>query len=259
MHTSKYENRVFVTSDTHGCNKELLHVLKLAEFDYQNDTLIHLGDVCDRGPDSFGVVSTLLMIKNLIAIRGNHDDFMREFIRTGEHPCLNMNGVYKTVLSYAQSGNIPYEELYIHQVGYNTIDTNFQPEHMPADHIQFYLNQRSYYVDDQNRCFVHAGYNRDFPIEAQNEDMLMWDGTILKQALCANKGDKFKDVNKFKRTFVGHQPTTKWKKKGKVITKPIYAAHIVDVDTGVVFGDGKISLLDITDDDNHILYQTGLL
>lgn len=59
--------------DIHGNYKALLQCLKLSDFDYDNDTLIQLGDVVDGHADSFEVVEELLKIKNLISIKGNHD------------------------------------------------------------------------------------------------------------------------------------------------------------------------------------------
>ena len=232
--------RIFVTSDTHGCNVPLKRALAEAGFNYTTDTLIHIGDVTDRGPDSYGVVETLLAIPNLVAIRGNHCDWMRDWFNKGIHP----NPVYfgKTRDSYRANKAFGMD------CDIRRVDR----------HREFFENQVDYYIDDQNRCFVHGGYDRHTPIAANPLYMLWWDCDLFKQCLTCSDNRKFKDVNNFKRVFIGHQPTTLWKKKGKVIDKPIYKHNIVNVDTGIVFGDGKLSLLDITDDDAHILYQTTL-
>lgn len=232
--------RTFVTTDTHGCNVPLKKALTEAGFDYLTDTLIHIGDVSDRGPDSYGVVETLLSVTNLIAIRGNHCDWMRDWMNTGIHP----------VPQYFNKTR----DSYIDNCG-EGMDLSLA---IPSAHRDFFNHQLDYYIDDQNRCFVHGGYDRYTPISANPLYMLWWDCDLFKQALTCSKSQKLKDVNHFKRVFIGHQPTTLWKKKGKVIDKPIYTQNIVNVDTGIVFGDGKLTLLDITDDNNHILYQTTL-
>ena len=42
-------------------------------FDYDNDHLICLGDVCDGWPETKACIDELLKIKNLTYILGNHD------------------------------------------------------------------------------------------------------------------------------------------------------------------------------------------
>ena len=56
--------RIFVTTDTHGELDKLNDCLSQANFNNDEDQLIHIGDVVDRGPDSYGVVELLLSIKN---------------------------------------------------------------------------------------------------------------------------------------------------------------------------------------------------
>ena len=261
--------RTFVTTDTHGCNKELNEVLSLANFDFNNDILVHIGDCTDRGPDSFGVIETLLKIKNLISIRGNHDEWMLQFITQGYHPSLNHNGVYKTFVSYMQSLELDYDEAHLVQK-MSGISTNFSPKHMPTSHKNFFKNQRLYYVDDQNRLFVHAGFDPMEKIQHQNKQDLVWDRTLVQRLGERYEDgeviDNFPDVNFFKRIFVGHTPTIIFKEKvdkvspiwlpgGVPFSKPMYMGQLVNLDTGCCFGN-HLSLIDITDDDNHILYQS---
>lgn len=260
--------RTFTTTDTHGCFKELRECLDLSGFRYDEDRLIHIGDITDRGPDSFLVVEELLKIKNLIAIRGNHDEWMLDFIKTSRHPSLNHNGVYKTILSYAQAQDMSYEDLYVNQK-MSGISTNFEPRHMPKTHRDFFKNQINYYIDRENRLFVHAGYDPMELIETQHTNTLIWERDLVqglaRQLEVAGEVKNYPDVNNFKRIFVGHTPTIIFKKHhdklsplwlpgGVPYSEPMYMGQLVDCDTGCCFG-GKLSLIDITDDDNHILYQ----
>ena len=65
--------RTLVIGDIHGANRALKQVLSLSNFDNEKDTLISLGDIADGWGEVPECVDTLLGIKNLVAIRGNHD------------------------------------------------------------------------------------------------------------------------------------------------------------------------------------------
>lgn len=241
--------RIFLTSDTHGEAERFREALKLANFDYENDRLIHLGDCVDRGPDSKGVIDELLKIKDLISIKGNHDDWFLEL--------LNTKYVNPHYLKYGGKQTIE---------SYNDHNLNMS---VPTSHINFLKNQQLYYIDDQNRFFCHAGFNRHYTIEENEQDepsIFYWDRDLLMVALSTEKMQhdsgglsegkiKFKTKSEFKRIFIGHTATINWKRDHKPVTLPIYSCNIVNVDTGACMG-GKLSLLDITDDENHILYQT---
>lgn len=51
----------------------VLHLLKKVDFNGETDHLIATGDMISKGPDSAGVIDTLLSI-NASAVRGNHED-----------------------------------------------------------------------------------------------------------------------------------------------------------------------------------------
>lgn len=65
--------KVFTIGDIHGRVEALKEVLASSRFDYEVDTLILLGDVCDGGYNTYEVVEELLKIKHIIFVIGNHD------------------------------------------------------------------------------------------------------------------------------------------------------------------------------------------
>lgn len=234
--------RTFVTTDTHGQCEQLKQVLQESGFRYQIDRLIHCGDIVDRGPDSFGVVEELLKIKKLVPVQGNHDWCHNEWIKTGQHQ----------LLSYFKETRASY----VKGIGEDSIYLN---RRVPQSHKDLFNNQYMYYIDEQNRCFVHAGYDRHEFLTGQDEDFFLWDTSFWRGSLTCKGDNKYNDMNNFKRVFIGHQPTINWQEKDdegkrRHIMTPMYSQNIVNVDTGSVFG-GKLSLIDITDDENHILYQ----
>ena len=70
--SSMYE-RVVVVSDVHGCLEPLDRLLRrLAVSD--NDLVIFVGDLVNKGPDGPGVVRRVRSLKNALSVRGNHED-----------------------------------------------------------------------------------------------------------------------------------------------------------------------------------------
>jgi len=70
--------RVIVIGAIHGCSKELSLLLEKIQ-PTEEDTIISLGDVVDKGPDSVGAIR-ILMDHNAVIVRGNHEDpYIRYF------------------------------------------------------------------------------------------------------------------------------------------------------------------------------------
>ncbi|MEI6208859.1 MAG: metallophosphoesterase [Desulfuromonadales bacterium] len=76
--TLKTRNR-FAIGDIHGGVKTFRALLGRLYLNHC-DHLITLGDYVDRGPDSKGVLDTIMGLKDagyhVTALRGNHDDMM---------------------------------------------------------------------------------------------------------------------------------------------------------------------------------------
>jgi len=68
---SKYRN-IFIVGDLHGCYNRLITQLEELQFNRQNDLLISVGDLIDRGPQSLECLD-LIMEKWFACVRGNHE------------------------------------------------------------------------------------------------------------------------------------------------------------------------------------------
>lgn len=244
--------RTFVMGDIHGGYKALLQCLERSNFNYETDTLIQLGDVVDGWSEVYECVEELLKIKNLIAIRGNHDDWFRTWLTDGQHPISWNQGGYGTLNSYCK--HLDKQLWGADKQGWITslLDTD-----LPISHIQFFLKkQQPYYVDSSNRLYVHGGFNRHFSIEDElynNEDVLMWDRDFWFSALSYGTIDreafrpKFKIHGNFEEVFIGHTTTMNWK-----TDKPMGAANVWNLDTGCGFK-GKLTIMDV---DTKQYYQS---
>jgi serine/threonine protein phosphatase 1 len=213
----------FALGDVHGELEKLKEVLKLSNFNYEEDELISLGDLVDRGPDSYGVVEELLKVKNLIAIRGNHDNEWLKFIKTGHNALINQGG-RQTITSYENA------------------EKDF------SVHLDFFkYKQINYHIDEDNNCFVHGGFNRHENIRTQAEHVLYWDRDLFLSALSysAMKDNryKFKMLDNFNKVYVAHTPTTYWNS-----SIPMKAANIINLDTGSGKG-GLLTLYNLDTDE----------
>jgi serine/threonine protein phosphatase 1 len=235
------KGRTFTIGDCHGNYKGLMQCLERCGFDNEKDTLISLGDVVDGHCQSFEVVEKLLSIKNLIAVKGNHDDWFYQWIVTGINPANWGQGQKATGESYLEKTK-PGSSWVTLSDGFEGMkmhDITLKPQDIPLSHREFFKNQLPYYLDDDNNLFIHGGFNRHFHLDDQDESIFWWDRDLWSQALSwghmsgmAKPGDsnwkpKFKMMQDFKEVFIGHTSTQFWKEN-----EPMNAANIWNLDTG---------------------------
>ncbi len=219
-------NRTIAIGDIHGGLRALVQLLKEINIT-PDDKLIFLGDYVDGWSDSANVVSHLIELSKqntCIFLRGNHDDLAHRWLKTGE---LN--------------------EQWLQHGGQSSIDAyrKFSSEEI-AGHIQFYEQMLNYYVDKENRLFVHAGFtNLHGPEQEYHNTGYYWDRTLWETAMSLDmnlsKDHKYypKRLNLFSEIYIGHTPVTRIEED-----KPVNLANIWNVDTGAAFK-GKLSGIDV--------------
>jgi serine/threonine protein phosphatase 1 len=227
----------FVVGDIHGAYKALEQCLKRSGFDYENDVLIQLGDIVDGYPDAFECVEELLKIKNLISIKGNHDQWFDEFIKTDFHPYYWTYGGKGTLISYLKHAG---KEGRYFATG-SGFKTSFVSTDIPDSHKKIFRNQLLYHIDDMNRCFVHGGFVRNVPFLHQAKSEYYWNRSLWSEALDQQQGDDddFTIATKFSEIFIGHSPTTHWG-----ADKPLTAFNITNLDTGAGHT-GRLTIMDV--------------
>lgn len=244
--------RTLVVGDIHGANKALLQVLERCNFDFENDRLIQLGDVADGWSEVSEAVDTLLSIKNLISIKGNHDDWFVDWLTLGEHPCSWLQGGEGTLKSYTKRVG---KEYWSKNGGFTSYLTALD---IPESHKQFWLNQTLYYKDENNKLYVHGGFNRHYTLEQIEKeephsfywDRDLWLAALSFKELIRNESEnlKFKTKEEFSEIFIGHTPTINWKNGNGPIYTPMHAANIWNIDTGAGFK-GKLTIFDVSSHD----------
>jgi serine/threonine protein phosphatase 1 len=254
------KKKTYCLADTHGNYKALKDVLEISNFDYENDTLISLGDIVDGYPDTFECVEELLKIKNLIIIHSNHDYWFREWILKGVHPAGWHQGGHNTCFSYCQNLTTEDKELSLYASN-RGFTTNLIPDDLPESHKKFFIDRPFYYIDDKNRLYVHGGFNRHYGIDNDlfndGERVLIWDRDLWQSALGYEAMSKGKGFNKekypfrmedkFEEVFIGHTSTLMWD-----TDYPMKAANIYNLDTGAGFR-GRLSMMNV---DTKQVYQS---
>lgn len=207
-------NRTLVIGDIHGALKALIQVMDRANVS-PGDTLIFLGDYVDGWSQTPELINYLIELKSIhtcIFLRGNHDDLCYRWLKFGEsNDTWLFHGGQTTVDSYAKTS------MNIRKI-----------------HMHFFENLDNYYIDHENRLFVHAGFTNHNGVKDEYfEKMLYWDRSLWEMVLAMDKnlkkGDRFypKRLTHYKEIFIGH---TALSRIGESTPKNV--ANVWNVDTG---------------------------
>jgi len=99
------QRNYLVVGDIHGCFDELMDLLSQVSFNKEEDVLISVGDLIDRGPKIKEVMDFVRSLPHFYSVMGNHEDKMLRLFRGT--PVKIAHGLQKTVDSYG--GKIPQE------------------------------------------------------------------------------------------------------------------------------------------------------
>lgn len=206
--------RRFVIGDIHGAHRALLQCFERSGFDRKTDLLISLGDLCDGWPDVDKVFSELLGLKNLVLLMGNHDQWLLNWFLTGAAP-----------------------DIWLVQGGDTTIGS-FRAG-VTSDQIQLLTDAVLYYKLDKS-LFVHGGILPHLPLESQDEEVFLWDRTLVQSALYHRNQGREVTLTGYDKVFVGHTPTINFDS-----VKPIRACGVCLMDTGAGWPGGVLTMMDI--------------
>ncbi len=175
-------NRIYAIGDVHG------HLDKIADAhaNIAQDMeraggpapVVHLGDMTDRGPDSRKVIQFLLdgiaRGEDWIVIKGNHDRLFSNYIRTGSATDDRLRSGL-TWLNPRMGGDATLRSYGIERRLLERIEKlhTRAAKAVPEAHVAFLENLPLWHRTD-GMIFVHAGIRPGFPLEAQDEDDLLW-------------------------------------------------------------------------------------
>ena len=153
--------RSVIIGDIHGCNRELCALLEKVQ-PGEKDRVILLGDLFDRGPESWEVFRTVKGLaeelgERFVLLRGNHEDYLlQEKLTRGMRKIWDRVGRGATIASFAAHGEKMEDA------------APWLKEHC-----------RMFYRDGKIQC-VHAGLLVD-PIEANDTQTMIHDHDIAMQ------------------------------------------------------------------------------
>lgn len=207
---------LFIIGDLHGCFD--LYKKGVARLGIKDeDTVISLGDLTDRGKQNFRCVVEFTRKNNRFAIRGNHEDLLIQGMLEGDrryYECWYQNGGHTVLDECGEEGSTALAMMV---------------EDLPVILVVDYRGMKL--------AFVHGGYPShleyvpltDIPSmnlteaqEARFAESLMWDRDMVE---CAKEGMKLPTVMGVDYVFHGHS----------YVKEPIINANRVYMDTGSVF------------------------
>jgi serine/threonine protein phosphatase 1 len=209
----------YAIGDIHG-EADLLHeLLGYAEEDASRrgvtPTLVLLGDLIDRGPNSRAVVAYAMMLQQsvgAIVIKGNHEQLM-----------LHAYDRDETIGLYHWATNGGDETIESYEAANGKFDT--WKDAIDRDHIAWLRTLPSIWRDEERKiAFVHGGIDpKTFP--HCEEEVRLW-----------TRSDKFFNPNKWPErpeldgllVVHGHTPTKDF--------EPHLHQQRINVDTGVCYG-----------------------
>jgi serine/threonine protein phosphatase 1 len=113
-------------------------------------------------------------------------------------------------------------------------------------HLNFFEQLEDFYLDDQNRLFVHAGFTNIKGVHFEYfSKSFYWDRTLWEMALSLDPHlpeDDFrypKRLSHYREIYIGHTPVTRIGK-----TCPVNASNVWNIDTGAAFK-GPLSVINV--------------
>ena len=244
--------RILAIGDIHGYPHKLNRLLDVVQ-PTTEDKLFFLGDYVDRGPDSRGVLDTLISIKEklpqTIFIRGNHEQMLIDAVLlkrietslgAEETVPLNQKSILEELeIRAAFFGLLPTDlaRIWLREGGLETL-ASYQNslEKVPLDHLSFLQQTKFYHAEYLEKgqasqkentgfLFVHAGINLNVPFQHQHPLELM------------NRRDFPEPDNRSPWTVV-HGHTIR-------LDGPIFMPNRINLDTGVYINTGKLTCCDV--------------
>jgi serine/threonine protein phosphatase 1 len=233
--------KTFVVGDIHGRCAQLLNLLDMLPRDPENDTLVFLGDLIDRGSDAPGCVAHILKLcrenpRRVICLRGNHEQMLMDFLESRSNLWLTpVVGGERTFEQYTgQTVRVDSEK------DLEELRSLFERS-LPAEHLAF-MEEMPFYYEDEFAIYVHAGLDEGKHPSESTPMSLLWMRDM----------DFYKNY-RGKPCVFGHTPTPLLPLRGRLGRHGIYISHsAVGLDTGYN-NHSPLSCLSLPD---FNLYQT---
>ena len=216
--------RIYAVGDVHGCIDQLRDLYGQIEADLtarptDRATLVHIGDIIDRGPNSAAVVDLLakgppIPDTTCVTLLGNHEDMMLKALASlwpEDATLWRANGGTEALESWGIDFDAPPESW---------------ADRIPPAHLAF-LKSLPLTHRAGGYLFVHAGLRPGTPLERQAPHDMLW---IRSQFFASDTDFGFVVVH-------GHTP----------LPAPVIRPNRIGIDTGAVKG-GKLTCAVLEED-----------
>ena len=195
-----------IIGDIHGCYDELMLLIDKANLS-DNDQIIALGDIVDRGPDTLKVLDFFRNTPNTTSLKGNHE---RKHVNASK-------GLCKAAASQLFARK---------QIGEENYDDALE-----------YMDSLPNYIDLPEALLVHGFYEPGIKIVDQQENVIV--GTMSGEFYLKNNYDKpwYELYDGIKPLIVGH---LNYLHTGEPL---IYNDKVFCIDTGAVRGGNLTGLI----------------
>ena len=222
----------YIISDIHGMSKLFNIIIKFIDNSHKKrkKQIILLGDLISKGPNTRKVIDSAIKLKkkypDFIFILGNHDEWILNVVDDKTD--------YNDKMAWLEhGGDLVLEDYKV---------SNFQElahklKKFHPSHIKFFQEHKDYHKY-KNFVFVHAGIDRDLPLDQHEPFVFRW----KKEGFIDNK------TNDGRMVIHGHSPT--------LSEKPEIYSNRIGLDTGSA-KTGKITCMVLDQEDDSIqFFQT---
>ena len=163
---------IYAISDIHGYYREFTsridQIGDMTSFENGENKLILLGDYIDRGPESKKVLEKIFGMQqyigneNLVVLRGNHEDWLLDFLNGKGHEWLVGDEDFNTTKTFLTEEQLEKVKE-IATIGKANIICSYIRTCIKTNYKELisWLSKLPYYYETENQIFVHAGIDED--------------------------------------------------------------------------------------------------
>ncbi|MFL2985117.1 MAG: metallophosphoesterase [Candidatus Poseidoniaceae archaeon] len=158
---------VWVIGDVHGFNKTLRCLVEKIN-PQEGDYVVLLGDLIDRGPNSYDVVQFAKSSDNIVCVKGNHEKMM---IETLSLQGLESPGI--DLATWLYNGGLATATSYINAYTDKTGNEMTELLDMAIEEDKVWMNQLPSEIVLEKWRLVHAGYDPEIDLDCQTDTEML--------------------------------------------------------------------------------------
>jgi serine/threonine protein phosphatase 1 len=158
---------VWVIGDVHGFNMTLRSLVEKIN-PQEGDYVVLLGDLIDRGPNSYDVVQFAKTSDNIVCVKGNHEKMM---IETLSLQGLESPGI--DLATWLYNGGLATATSYINAYTDKTGNELTELLDLAIEEDKVWMNQLPSEIVLEKWRLVHAGYDPEIDLDCQTDTEML--------------------------------------------------------------------------------------